>query len=112
MALKSILPFVDICSAGGIRCSLFIGDSEPEEELEDALTWYYRKMQERYPNIQVFYSTKRQVHSATDNELIGTLWYKGAYYTSKCHRLQPIVDRVGAGDAFAGGVLHGILACL
>ncbi len=27
-------------------------------------------MQERYPNIQVFYSTKRQVHSATDNELI------------------------------------------
>lgn len=67
-------------------------------------------MQERYPNIQVFYSTKRQVHSATDNELIGTLWYKGAYYTSKCHRLQPIVDRVGAGDAFAGGVLHGILA--
>ena len=37
-------------------------------------------MQERYPNIQVFYSTKRQVHSATDNELIGTLWYKGAYY--------------------------------
>ena len=28
----------------------------------------------------------------------------------KCHRLQPIVDRVGAGDAFAGGVLHGILA--
>ena len=34
---------------------------------------------------------------------------QGAYYTSKCHRLQPIVDRVGAGDAFAGGVLHGIL---
>ena len=110
VALKAILPFVDICSAGVLDARYLLEIPEPEEELEDALTWYYRKMQERYPNIQVFYSTKRQVHSATDNELIGTLWYKGAYYTSKCHRLQPIVDRVGAGDAFAGGVLHGILA--
>ncbi|NSQ93139.1 sugar kinase [Enterococcus faecalis] len=110
VALKAILPFADICSAGVLDARYLLEIPEPEEELEDALTWYYRKMQERYPNIQVFYSTKRQVHSATDNELIGTLWYKGAYYTSKCHRLQPIVDRVGAGDAFAGGVLHGILA--
>ncbi len=66
-------------------------------------------MQEKYPNIQVFYSTKRKVHSASDNELQGTLWMNHGYVESQVHRITPIVDRVGGGDAFAGGVLHGIL---
>lgn len=32
------------------------------------------------------------------------------YVESQVHRITPIVDRVGGGDAFAGGVLHGILS--
>ncbi|HFD1828401.1 TPA: PfkB family carbohydrate kinase, partial [Enterococcus faecium] len=70
----------------------------------------YQKMQEKFPNIQVFYSTKRTVHSASENELKGTLWMNHEYVESQVHRITPIVDRVGGGDAFAGGVLHGILS--
>ena len=66
-------------------------------------------MQEAYPNISVFYSTKRTVHSASVNELTGTLWAEGSYYESQCHLIDPIIDRVGGGDAFAGGILHGLL---
>lgn len=33
----------------------------------------------------------------------------GQYYESRTHEMDPIVDRVGGGDAFSAGILHGIL---
>lgn len=108
--IREILPYVDYCSAGKLDAQHFLdvptynGASEEEEA-----TYYYQAMQKKYPNISVFYSTKRKVHSASANDLIGTLWAEGRYYKSQCHLIDPIVDRVGGGDAFAGGVLHGLL---
>ena len=66
-------------------------------------------MQSQFPNIEVFYSTRRTVHSASANDLQGTLWHAGNLYTSKIHAIDPIVDRIGGGDAFSAGILHGIL---
>lgn len=109
--IRTILPYVDYCSAGKLDAQHFLeieayaGSSEEEEA-----SYYYQEMQQKYPNISVFYSTKRKVHSASANELIGTLWAEGQYYESQCHLIDPIVDRVGGGDAFAGGVLHGLLS--
>lgn len=109
-SIRAILPYVDYCSAGSLDAQLFLGippytgESDKEETI-----YYYQKMQEPYPNISVFYSTKRTVHSASVNELTGTLWADGAYYESQCHLIDPIIDRVGGGDAFAGGILHGLL---
>ncbi|MBL1225117.1 sugar kinase [Enterococcus sp. BWR-S5] len=108
--IRTILPYVDYCSAGNLDAQHFLeiskytGTSEKEES-----SYYYQEMQKKYPNISVFYSTKRKVHSASANELIGTLWAGEQYYESQCHLIDPIVDRVGGGDAFAGGVLHGLL---
>ncbi|MBU5584919.1 hypothetical protein KQJ29_36015, partial [Enterococcus sp. S181_ASV_20] len=71
----------DYCSAGSLDAQHFLGippytgESDKEETI-----YYYQKMQEAYPNISVFYSTKRTVHSASVNELTGTLWADGAYY--------------------------------
>ena len=74
------------------------------------MTYYYEKMAEKYPNIEVFYSTIRQVHSASHNVLQGTMWRKGETTFSNVHTITPIVDRVGGGDAYAAGILHGILS--
>lgn len=110
--LQKVLPLVDYLSAGKmdalylLKVAPFTGEENSAEEL----IYYYEKMQELFPNISVFYSTKRKVHSASDNELTGTLFTNGQYYVSQTHRINPIVDRVGGGDAFSGGVLHGILS--
>ncbi|WP_375178385.1 PfkB family carbohydrate kinase [Enterococcus rotai] len=101
-----ILPYVDYCSAGKLDAVNLLGISVDSDE---ELAFYYEKMQEHFPNIQLFYSTKRTVRSASANQLIGTLWYNHQYYESAIHEINPIVDRVGAGDAFAGGILHGVL---
>lgn len=108
-ALEQILPEVDYCSAGVLDAIHLLGITETAAEAENETAFYYQRMKERFPNIQVFYSTKRVVHSASVNDLMGTLWMDDHYYESSVHRIAPIVDRVGAGDAFSGGVLHGLL---
>ena len=104
--MKILLPYVDYCSAGSMDAKYLLGI--PPQQTEE-LSYYYKKMQEHYPNIQVFYSTKRTITSASDNELTGTLWMNKTYYESAPQMICPIVDRVGGGDAFCGGVLHGLL---
>ena len=104
--IRQILPFVDYCSAGHLDAIYLLGVAEQSNE---SLPYYYQKLQELYPNIQLFYSTKREVISASENYLTGTLWMNQAYYESTQQIIAPIIDRVGGGDAFAAGLLHGVL---
>jgi 2-dehydro-3-deoxygluconokinase len=106
--LSQILPYVDYCSAGKMDALYLLGIAENQSDLDDT-DYYYQKMHEKFSNIEVFYSTKREVHSATSNSLQGTLWKDGKTYVSKVHKLEPIIDRVGGGDAFSAGILHGLL---
>lgn len=103
--LSTLLPFVDYCSAGKLDAIHLLGI----EENGNDLPYYYEEMSKLYPNIEVFYSTLREIKSTSTNTLAGTIWKKGELYTSKKHLITPIVDRVGGGDAFSAGVLHGIL---
>lgn len=103
--LSTLLPLVDYCSAGKLD-AIHLLDIE---EAGSDLTYYYEEMSKLYPNIELFYSTLREIHSSSYNTLIGTVWNKGHLYTSKKHTITPIIDRVGGGDAFSAGVLHGLL---
>lgn len=109
--MQELLPYVDYCSAGELDAFYFM-DVPKYTGSEDGLTYYYQEMSRRYPNISYFYSTTRAVISASANRLTGTIWSvaEQKIYASKTHDIDTIVDRVGAGDALSGGVLHGILA--
>ena len=71
----------------------------------------FPKMIRKY-NLKYIFGTDRVVYTATDNSLAG-------YYFSvqnnelKCELTEPIrfniYDRIGGGDAFASGVIHGLL---
>ncbi|MDM5328723.1 sugar kinase [Neobacillus sp. CF12] len=106
--ISKILPYVDYCSAGKMDALYLLGIPENQSSQDDT-DYYNQKMHEKFSNIKVFYSTKREVHSATSNTLQGTLWKDGKTYESKVHKLEPIIDRVGGGDAFSAGILHGLL---
>lgn len=110
-AIKMILPYVDYCSAGDMDAQYLLNISKysGENDCKAEMTYYYQEMQKLFPNITVFYSTKRDIHSATVNDLTGNLWLDNKYYESDCHKIDPIVDRIGSGDAFSGGILHGLL---
>ncbi|WP_042461651.1 sugar kinase [Neobacillus dielmonensis] len=109
--IKTYLPYVDICSCGELDAIYLLGIAKAEESLEpvEKLTYYYQKITEQYPNIKYISSTFRGVISASTNTLQGNFYRDGVLYQSKVFQIDHIVDRVGGGDAFAAGVLHGIL---
>jgi 2-dehydro-3-deoxygluconokinase len=65
---------------------------------------------EAFPNLERISATVRVEHSVDDHELSATLHGRdGGVHQTPPLRLSGIVDRIGAGDAFAAGMLHGLL---
>jgi 2-dehydro-3-deoxygluconokinase len=62
-----------------------------------------------FENLQWVASTSRARHSVDTQELSGCLRSRRDTYTTRPYSLYGIVDRIGAGDAFAAGVLHGLV---
>ena len=62
----------------------------------------------RFPNLKTIAITLRGSISASHNTWSGTLWDRGTLYTGPNFDISHIVDRVGAGDAFVGGLIYGI----
>ena len=55
-ALKEILPYVDYCSAGELDARYLL--EIPEDRMNSGFVYYYQQMQQQFPNIKCFYSTK------------------------------------------------------
>ncbi|WP_223592556.1 sugar kinase [Neobacillus bataviensis] len=110
-AITPLLPYVDICSCGELDALYLLNIQKADTTLnkEQQLTYYYKKIVEMYPNIKYLYSTFRNVLSASYNTLQGNLFLNGTLYQSKYYPIDDIVDRVGGGDAFAAGILYGII---
>ena len=54
-------------------------------------------------------STLRESYSATHNGWKAMIYKGSEFYESKHYDIDPIIDRVGGGDSFSGGVIHGLL---
>ncbi|MEO2076801.1 MAG: sugar kinase [Bacillus sp. (in: firmicutes)] len=110
-AIQTFLPFVDICFCGELDAIYLLGIEKADEALDPAakLEYYYQKIKQKYPNLQYMSSTFRQVISASTHTLQGNFYTAGELYQSKVYPIDHIVDRVGGGDAFAAGILNGIL---
>ena len=54
-------------------------------------------------------STLRESFSATHNGWKAMIYNGEEFYTSKRYDIDPIIDRVGGGDSFSGGIIHGLL---
>ncbi len=54
-------------------------------------------------------STLRESYSATHNGWKAMIYDGKEFYESKRYDIDPIIDRVGGGDSFSGGLIHGLL---
>jgi 2-dehydro-3-deoxygluconokinase len=57
-------------------------------------------------------TTLRESISASANVWAGLLYDGDRHYVSRQYLIDPIVDRVGGGDSFAGGLIYGMLSGL
>ena len=60
-----------------------------------------------FPNVQYFGTTLREVHSANEHLWGALLFHAGEWFFEE-PRAIPVLDRIGGGDGFTGGLLYGI----
>lgn len=72
----------------------------------------YRALADRvlqaYPNMRCIAITLRESHSADHNGWAACLHDRTNFYVSKKYEICDIIDRVGGGDSFAGGLIYGL----
>ena len=68
------------------------------------------KMMKLYPNLKEIAITLRESRSASHNGWSACLRDADGFRLSKHYEITHIVDRVGGGDSFGGGLIYGLLA--
>ncbi len=75
----------------------------------DSYRYVCEKLVERFPNLKSVAITLRGSISASHNTWSGVLWDEGQFYSAPIYDITHIVDRVGGGDSFMGGLIYGML---
>jgi 2-dehydro-3-deoxygluconokinase len=67
------------------------------------------KQQAEFPDLNVIATTLREVKSAGEHNLTAVCFSEGEIYKAEDYRDVWVFDRVGSGDAFAAGLIYGLL---
>ncbi|MCO6453670.1 MAG: sugar kinase [Caldilineales bacterium] len=106
-------------------CDVAIGNEEDAEKVFgihapatdvtsgelDAAAYEYvcAKLAERFPGLKTIAITLRGSISASHNSWSAVLWDGDRLYFGPNYEITHIVDRVGGGDSFMGGLIYGLL---
>jgi len=66
------------------------------------------EMVRRFPHLKTVAITLRGSLSASHNTWSGILWHDGKMFVAPEYDITHIVDRVGGGDSFMGGLIYGL----
>jgi 2-dehydro-3-deoxygluconokinase len=76
----------------------------------DQYMYVCAELARKFPSLKTICITLRGSLSASHNTWSGVLWREGAFFSAPTYDILPIVDRVGGGDAFMGGLIYGLRA--
>lgn len=111
--MREIAKYVDIAIANEEDCQKSLGitadvkvesgelDLKKYEELSKAVL-------AEYPNMKIIAITLRESKSADTNGWAACMSDGETFYHSRKYMINDIVDRVGGGDSFAGGLIYGL----
>ena len=111
--MRPLMKYVDVCIGNEEDAELCLG-FKPEADVEagntDAAGYegIFRQMAAEF-GFKYVVSTLRESYSATHNGWKALIFNGKEFYESKRYDIEPIVDRVGGGDSFSGGLIHGML---
>ena len=114
--MKGLMQYVDVCIGNEEDAELVLGYKPGKTDVtsgELELAGYKSIFEQMVADYGFKYcvSSLRESHSASDNGWSACIYNSETkeFYHSKKYNLHPIVDRVGGGDSFAGGVICGLL---
>ncbi|MDR7210468.1 sugar kinase [Flavobacterium piscis] len=81
----------------------------PDYQDEKSLPALYSKLYEFCPDLKTVATTLRYSVSASHQRIGGILFDGKSVYNAAVQEVTPVIDRVGSGDAFMGGLIYGLL---
>lgn len=104
---KDVLSYVDIAFLGILDMKNILQYAFPStsKTLQESLSAGYKRLFNEYPQLKLAACTNRIAPSMDNNSLQGFLFDGAALHESSVYSFD-ILDRVGAGDAFAAGILY------
>lgn len=111
--MEQLMPYVDVCIANEEDAKNVFGIAAPETDVQTGHLNHAgyisvaKQLSERF-GVKKVAITLRSSVSANDNMWAGMLFENGSACFSKTYPIH-IVDRVGGGDSFGGGLIHALL---
>jgi 2-dehydro-3-deoxygluconokinase len=96
----------DVQAALGIEAAVDVHSGKLDREQYRALT---EKVLAAYPGLKGIAVTLRESHSASHNGWSACFHNRSEFLLSRHYDITHIVDRVGGGDCFAGGLIFGLM---
>lgn len=111
--MSELVTYVDVCIANEEDCQEALGiqsDVDVHSGTLDAAAYQRlaEKVIEAYPNLKMLAITLRESKSASHNGWSACLYDRKEFLISRHYEITHIVDRVGGGDSFAGGLIYGL----
>jgi 2-dehydro-3-deoxygluconokinase len=112
--MPELLKHADICIANEEDCQKclninFEANVESGSLAQDKYKELADTVLERFPNLEKIAITLRESKSASSNGWSACLRNREEFLLSRHYEITHIVDRVGGGDTFAGGLIYGFL---
>ena len=111
--MRPLMRCVDVCIGNEEDAELCLG-FKPDADIANGHTdaaGYERifELMMKEFGFRYVVSTLRESYSASRNGWKAMIYDGREFYVSKHYDILPIVDRVGGGDSFSGGIIHGLL---
>jgi 2-dehydro-3-deoxygluconokinase len=111
--MSELVKFVDVCIANEEDCQMALGIEAGADVHSGKLEHeqYYKltdKVLSAFPNLKKIAVTLRESHSASYNGWSACFNDGKQFFVSRHYDIKNIVDRVGGGDCFAGGLIYGL----
>jgi hypothetical protein len=111
--MRPLMQYVDVCIGNEEDAQLCLGfkpDADVEGGKTDASGYHaiFKQMAQDF-GFKYVASTLRESFSATHNGWKALIYDGTHFYESKRYDIEPIIDRVGGGDSFSAGLIHGLL---
>ncbi len=112
--MPELVNFCDVAIGNEEDAEKVFGIKAPEADVTagkvEASQYRYvcDELAKRFPNLKTIAITLRGSISASHNTWSGVLWQVGDFFSAPLYDITHIVDRVGGGDAFMGGLIYGL----
>jgi 2-dehydro-3-deoxygluconokinase len=113
--MGDLFRYVDVGIANEEDCQAALGiQADVDVHSGTLVAGEYRRLAEKvleaYPNLKMLAITLRESRSASHNGWSACLHDRSEFLVSRHYEITHIVDRVGGGDSFAGGLIFGLNA--